>query len=84
MENLVFCEVLSIGVGLTLKQKIEALKDSKAEFYNKCFVKIQKDGLMLISTNYKDRVFVDFKNVLFWRILATNLSQMHELKNKAS
>lgn len=84
MENLVFCEVVTRGVGLSLKQKIEALKNSEAEFLNRCFVKIQKNGLSLISTNYKDRVFVDFKNVVFWRILATNLSEMNELKNKAS
>lgn len=84
MENLAFCEVVTRGVGLSLKQKIEALKNSEAEFLNRCFVKIQKNGLLLISTNYKDRVFVDFKNVVFWRILATNLSEMNELKNKAS
>lgn len=83
METLTFCEVLTRGAGLGLKQKIEALKNPNAEFFNRCFVKKLENGLELISENYKERAFVKMQEVVFWRILATSWAEIQRLK-KAS
>lgn len=79
MKRFKFARIITCGVGLTVKQRFEALKDENKEFTNECFVrtafKSGVKGFELLSVDFKDKIFVRGEKVRNLSILARNLKE---------
>lgn len=87
MKSFKLCKIKARGVGLSFDERLQALKSGfKAVSILKCFVKNGfKDGVVgyeLMSVDFKNKSFVNEKDIVEFEILASNLKELKNLNER--